>query len=110
MNTFTIAIIQPNKIKYEKKFLQKCCKEQLMDDIKKHIELIEVTNSTFMEIIVDKIKMTSKLIGSTELCYEDHESVYQLCHLSGEQNHTNDDENDINGLASYLTVKMVAVM
>ena len=39
MNTLTKAIIQPNKIKYEKKFLQKCCKEQLTDDLLKYVEL-----------------------------------------------------------------------
>ena len=127
MNKFTIAIIQPNKIKYEKKFLENCSKEQLTKDILKYTEFVEVTNNTYMEVIIDKIKLTPKLIGGTESCYEDHEYAYQLCHISREhvptgrhkgcckadlQNHTNNNEtdtNEINGLSSYLSINNLEI-
>lgn len=113
MDKFNVAVIQPNKFwadlyKNEEKFesLKKPdVKEDIEIDICKYVTFKKLSHSEMMDFIVETIKLGSDQMGSTTICYEDKDYVYQLCHLSKVDNggkEKDEDPENINGISGYL--------
>ena len=118
---FNIAIIKPNNFItdsiYTKKLKNDDGKNILLENIKNHIDLKEVSNAVYdiddtlninmnelmMNVIIDNIKLSKTQLGSTTFCHEDANYVYELCHIKQDNN---DDKQDrpINGISSYLAI------
>lgn len=113
MNNFNVAIIKPNKfwedLYKNKEQMDRLTKLDVLENIEieisKYITFKKLTHVEMMDFIVDTIKLTSDKLGSTSLCYEDKDHVYQLCHYSkvdnGEKEKDEDPEN-INSIAGFL--------
>lgn len=101
-NTFNIAIIAPNTIMFNKDEIVNMTHNTLSERIKDYIQFKTITFDDFIPEIVDTIKLTSDLMGSTSHCAEDSKYVYQMCHLDMENNGKKNDENIFNTLSSYL--------
>lgn len=102
---FKIAIIDTNKFyfnqnEYKKEFNHANLKEDIKDLITfKNVKLPEL-----MDDIVEAIGLDKILVGNTNIVTENDKYVYQICHLSMKDNGKEDDEENINGLASCLTL------
>jgi hypothetical protein len=96
MQNFVVAVIEPKKITLEYDTLDTCIK----DCITYH----ETSLDNMMELIVNVIKLDSKMIGDTVVCFENEKYVFQLCHLNMEDNGQKNSPDDINTLASTLTL------
>jgi hypothetical protein len=115
MDNFSVAIIKPNRfwdnVKGDRDKLQSSTVKDVENEIADIVELRQVTPDTMMECIIDTIKLTKELMGSTSMCYEDNNYVYQLCHLNMSDNGKEgaDNEDDINLLASHLCLDDVKI-
>jgi len=98
MEKFNVAIIRPNQFNLEKGMDQHDIEHAIVE----HVELNEVTNETLMECVVKTINLTPKLMGDTTACYENEEHIYQICHLNLKDNGKEEDESNLNRVASYL--------
>lgn len=113
MDKFNVAIIKPNKfwadLYKNKEKLESLKKPDVKEDIEieicNYITFKKLTHVEMMNFIVETIKLEHDQLGSTSICYEDKDYVYQLCHLSkvdnGEKEKDEDPEN-INGISGYL--------
>lgn len=110
MEKFNIAIIKPNNFgKDSTKFNLQLTDEFILNEIKDYIVLKEVTMDNMMEVIVQTINLDSQLIGDTILCYETCQYVYQLCYLNMENNGKKNNEEQMNGIGSLLTIGRLSV-
>lgn len=105
MSEYNIIIIKPNKLIID----QSITRQEVVEIIKPLIEFRSVTISVMMDEICEEIGLTGELVGSTALCMENNDFIYQLCYLSLKDNDKEDDEEMINGLASYLTMDSQSV-
>lgn len=110
MNTFfEIAIINPNNVTFTNDEILSINNDILKNRIEQYIEFRTVTPDTMMIEIVDTIKLNTSQMGSTTLCKEDENYVYQLCHLDPPENNDtnnniNNNNNNINNVASHLAM------
>jgi hypothetical protein len=102
-NTFNIALIKQNNIIFDYNDLINSTPDFFKSHIAKYIEIIQVTLDNVMEIIVNKIGMTTEIMGATSKCLDTNEYIYQLCHLN-EDDIKGDKQQNINSIASYLVL------
>ena len=74
------------------------------------------SQENMMKLVIETIKMTDEMLGTTSVCYSDHKNIYQLCHLSPEDNNEISDkeklnkirnEDEANNLCCYLLRKKI---
>jgi hypothetical protein len=99
---FQIVLIKPNKITFTDEELNK---GSLLDRCSEYITFIDVTKETMMENIIDNINLTTELMGSTSIVYQDADYIYQLCHVSPTVNKTSINENEFNQIATDLLIE-----
>lgn len=122
--TFTIAIISKNKYKPPSRLneLKKMSVDKLTEEIKGYIEIKEVANTDDMmaEIVkITKLKPASsddnittdvkQQCGSVINCMEDFDALYQLCYLDFKENDIEATDDDVNGIASCLSVGKILI-
>lgn len=90
-----IGVVNSNSFSFENDV-----KRQL-DEI---VELKEVDSSDLMEYVIDIIGLTPELMGDTAVCYENADTIYQICYMDYDQNKMEMDESNINMLCSILNV------
>jgi hypothetical protein len=101
---FEIAIIKPNNyiVNVENQTPQEF-KDSVQNIIDNDTTLVTVeTTDQMMQTIVDTINLTPDLMGDTDMCYDDTNYIYQLCHLNREVNKLNLNENELNQFSRYL--------
>jgi hypothetical protein len=84
MQDFTVAIIRTNKITYSLMEMtqSRFQKDKLEDDIEEYVEIVEMKNSEMMmDTIIETLGMTKDIMGTTTICYQDNEYVYEMSHL-----------------------------
>ncbi len=103
---FNVAIIKQNDFLINPKELgDKLTPNFIKEQIKEYIEIKEIfSTDEMMETVVLTIGLDDKLLGDTNTCYEDLDSIFQLCHLSMKTNGLDEDESKVNGISSYLVV------
>lgn len=84
-------------------------KQNILTKIQEYVTIETIEDEHMMEFIVNTLGMTKDLVGNTSTCYEDGKYVYQLCHLSMKDNGQEEDDNNINYIASCLTVGKIKV-
>lgn len=101
MEKYKIAIIKPNKYKFNGEGIEELDEEigKLIDET---TEIKEVTMESMMKVVVEAIGLTPNVMGDTKICYETDKYVYQMCHKE-ELSEGEKTEENINGIASYLT-------
>ena len=105
MDTFKIAIIEINKYHFNKDdYVDSFNHEHLKNEIKQYITFKDTQLPTLMDDIVETIGLTKEMVGNTSIVTEDDKHVYQLCHMSMKDNGQEDDEENINGLSSCITL------
>lgn len=110
--TYTIAIIKPNKVTFtnnDDNLLSSKPKSETIEWIKTSINNFcnnynNNKKETLMETIVDTIKLDTNLMGSTSLCKENSQKVYQLCHLNLEDSGMKNNDDDMNSIGNYLVM------
>lgn len=103
METFSVAVIKPNKFKVDAKSIgEEFNKEFIKQNVSDYVSFKEVDIKEMMNLVFDTIKLTDKLLAHTSVCFEDEDYIYQMCHLSQKDNGSVDDEDDANGVSSYL--------
>lgn len=105
MSEFNVAIISKNCFQFNENDIKNLTKESLNEMLFKYVTLKKVTLNIMMEIVVNVLNLDHKLIATTSLCLENNKYVYQLCHLDKSANATKNDEKDINGIGSILTLE-----
>jgi hypothetical protein len=95
---FTIASIKKNSLKVD----QDVTLEQIIEKASEYIVFHTVDQTCFMEKIVDLLGMDKDTFADTSICLEKDRLIYQMCHISPEKNNKKVDDDEINGLSSYL--------
>lgn len=90
---FDIVLIKPNNTKIDLDNIN------ILENI---LESHTIIFENMMSFIVQNIGLTTELMGSTSMCYENEKYVYQMCHLNLEDNGQKNDENNFNQIASQL--------
>ena len=103
MEKFNIILIKPNEFKFDKN-IDSLEDDYLYNKIKDFVEFHELSLDSMMEFIIDKINLTTEIMGSTSMCFENNEYVYQLCHLNRKDVDNNEQLDDYNGLGSTLVM------
>jgi len=101
MQKFEIAIIKPNNYIITDVVIDQMEVSKIEENIIDYVELISVESPTeMMEVVVDKIQLTSDIMGYTTKCAENENYVYQICHIVPDK--ADEKTSDINGIASHL--------
>lgn len=103
MNThFNIANIKENKFQLGEEDIKSLTMDGLKSKLEEHCHLEEVSMENMMEKIVTYTGLDKDTICATSICYEDESYIYQLCHISPEENNKKGEDEHINGVSSYL--------
>ncbi|AYV78755.1 MAG: hypothetical protein Edafosvirus30_6 [Edafosvirus sp.] len=101
MSKFEIAIIKPNNYIITDIIPKNLELDKIEENIEDFIDIVSVENTNeMMEIVVDKIQLTSDIMGYTTKCCENENYVYQICHTVPEK--SQEATAIINGIASHL--------
>lgn len=100
---FNIVLIKPNNLNIEN--ISSITKEKINEIINEYTELITVTHDTMMENIIKLINLNTEIIGSTDLCYQNSNYIYQLCHIDYKSNKIDHENIKQNELGSILTIE-----
>lgn len=99
-----IVLIKPNIITYDKNELLGYNYDDFYENIKNHVVIIETTHDKLMETIINNINITPEQIGNTYKCDENNNYIYQICFLGTKENNIEENNNNINSIASYLVM------
>ena len=99
---FEIAVININNFNFDQ--LDKPYSiENIQRNINQYIEFITVSSTDeMMELIVKYTKLTPELLGDTDVCFNNEKYLIQMTYLSLKKNNKLEDENNVNGVASYF--------
>ena len=99
---FNIAAIKKNAFQLNADDIKSITFDDLKTKISNYCVIEEVSLDNMMEKIVHHTGLDKNTICATSICYEDDSYIYQLCHISPEENGKKGEENDLNGISSYL--------
>lgn len=110
MDNFNIILIKPNDVIFDYTELIKSEPNYFEEHISNLIEILPVTINNMMEVIINKIGLTSEIFGNTSKCLDNNDTIYQICHLSDKDAHQLGGDNaKINRLASYMVLGKEAI-
>ena len=99
---FSIAIIKPNTLNLTPEHFLNPNSEELKTALIDCVTFKNVQLPDLMKTIVEEIGLTQELIGSTSLCHETPENMFELCYLNMLENGDVEDPSNVNHLATYL--------
>ena len=106
---FNIILIKPNDIIFDYSELINSTPDYFKAYIESVIEILPVNCENMMETIINKIGMTTDILGNTSKCLDNNDHIYQLCHLNESDIKNKNEHAPINRLASYMVLGKEAI-